>query len=152
MGVFTRRALTAGEVALGRALFGEEVAWGTVRVAQLPPLGFAAMVPTGRTILYSRARARLDFVQAPLAEQGLFVHELAHVWQAERGVVLALAKLLAIGRGAYRVEMRAGARFAAYNIEAQAEIVRLLFLTRAGVDTGAPRAWFEEVWSTRGGD
>ncbi|HVZ98779.1 MAG TPA: hypothetical protein VG841_00540 [Caulobacterales bacterium] len=149
LGLLESRLLTPGEVDIARALFGAAVDWAGVRVMQLPPLGFWAMVPLGRTILYSRLRARRDFADAPAEEQGVFVHELAHVWQAGRGVVLAFAKLSALGRSAYRYAAREGARLDDYNIESQAEIARHLFLARRGYrEDGAPaRAWLEGVWS-----
>lgn len=151
MPLWTTRPLTAGEVELGRSIFDNEVAWAGVRVAQAPKLGFAAMVPLGKSIVFSGWRARGDFAQAPLSEQGWFVHELAHVWQAERGVVLAAAKLAALGKKAYAYKPRAIARLSDFNIEAQAEIVRHLFLARAGAPAPyAPgRDWLEQIWRAR---
>jgi hypothetical protein len=84
-------------------------------------------------------------------EQGWFVHELAHVWQAARGVVLAGAKLGALGKRAYLYKPRAGAVLADYNIERQAEIARHLFLARAGVcePDMPPSGWLEDIWARR---
>lgn len=145
-----RRALTAGEIALGRSVFGDEIAWSKVRIQQAPPLGFGAMVPIGRTIVFSKWRAAHDFSIATMWDQGWFVHELAHVWQAARGVVLAAAKLGALGKGAYCYTPKAP-DLRAYNIECQAEIARHLFLARAGVpEKGAPsKDWLEEAWASR---
>lgn len=146
-----RRALTEGEIALGRGIFGDEIDWTRVRILQAPRLGFGAMVPLGKTIVFSKWRAVRDFSQASLDAQGWFVHELAHVWQAARGVVLAAAKLGAIGKRAYLYEPRAGAKFRQFNIERQAEIARHLFLARHGaVEPGAPsRQWLEAIWASR---
>jgi len=151
MRLFDARPLTAGEIALGRSIFADEIAWPEVRIAQAPQAGFAAMVPFGRTIIYSKWLAPHDFTQATIDEQGWFIHELAHVWQAKRGVVLALAKLRALGKHAYRYEARAGARVSDFNIEGQAEIARHLFLARRGLSVSgmAARAWLEEVWARR---
>lgn len=148
---FERRPLTDGEIALARPLFAEAIDWPRVRITQLPPLNFGAMVPIGRGIVFSRWRAWRDFADAPLGQQGWFVHELAHVWQAGRGVVLAAAKLKALGKRAYAYEAHAGAKLKAYNIERQAEIVRHLFLARAGVaaDNAPPLAWLEHIWAAR---
>ena len=146
-----RRCLTAGEISLGSTVFGEEIDWPEVRLAQIAPLGFGAMVPIGRTIVFSKWRAARDFACANLGEQGWFVHELMHVWQARRGVVLAGAKLGALGKGAYVYKPRQAARLKHYNIERQAEIARHLFLARAGArEEGMPaRDWLEAVWATR---
>lgn len=148
---FEQRALTPAEIEIGRGVFGEEIAWSGVRVAQAPPLGFAAMVPRGRTVVFSRWKAWRDFSHAPLGEQGWFVHELAHVWQAERGVVLAFAKLKALGGKAYAYKTEPAAAFQSYNIERQAEIARHLFLARAGAPAkGAPPVdWLEQIWKRR---
>jgi hypothetical protein len=145
-----RRRLADGEIALGRTVFGDEIDWPRVRVVQAPSLGFGAMVPLGRTILFSRWRAPHDFAEAPLDEQGWFVHELMHVWQAAHGVALAVAKLGALGKLAYAYEPKPKAKLKHYNIERQAEIARHLFLARGGSQAQIPpRAWLEEVWASR---
>lgn len=152
MGVWERRALTTGEVALGRSVFGDEIAWSRVRILQAPKtLGFGAMVPLGRTIVFSRWRAARDFADASLDDQGWFVHELMHVWQAANSIFLAGAKLRAIGKRAYVYKPRAGAKLSAYNIERQAEIARHLFIARCGacVADMPSRDWLEAIWETR---
>ncbi len=145
-----RRALTRGEVELAHPVFGEEIPWPKVRVFQAPALGFGAMVPLGRTIVFSKWRASRDFTNAPLWDQGWFVHELTHVWQATRGVVLAGAKLGALGKAAYAYKP-VKPKLSAYNIERQAEIARHLFLARLGEpEADAPsREWLEETWASR---
>jgi hypothetical protein len=146
MATFTRRRLTTGEVALARPVFGEEIAWPRVQIVQAPQLGFGAMAPLRHTIIFSGWRAPLSFASAALQEQGWFIHELVHVWQAARGVVLPLAKLSALGRNAYSVNWHEKDRFSAYNIEQQAEIVRALFLARAA---DAADAVLEKLWGER---
>jgi hypothetical protein len=146
-----RRALSAGEIALGRGVFGDAIDWPRVRVLQAPALPFGAMVPLCKTIVFARWRAAKDFASAPLNEQGWFVHELTHVWQAARGTVLAAAKLGALGKKAYTYKPRVDAKLSSYNIESQAEIARHVFLARAGkAEAGAPpREWLEDVWAKR---
>jgi hypothetical protein len=146
------RPLTSGEIAMGQSVFGEEIDWPRVRVLQTPPqFGFGAMVPLGRTIVFARWRAAHDFTHAPLEDQGWFVHELMHVWQAARGVVLAGAKLRALGKGAYAYTAQAGAPLKSYNIERQAEIARHLYIARQGArEPGMPpRGWLEDIWERR---
>lgn len=58
MPIWRRRRLNADEIALGRSIFGDEIDWSRVRVMQAPPLGFGAMVPRGRTVVFSRWRMR----------------------------------------------------------------------------------------------
>ena len=151
MAIWERRPLSAGEIAFGRSVFGGEISWPKISVLQAPRLGFAAMVPLGRTIVFSKWRAWRDFAAAPVSEQAWVVHELMHVWQAARGVVLAGAKLGALGNGAYVYEAIAGAKLGDYNIESQAEIARHLFLARAvaPAEDAPPRAWLEAIWAGR---
>ena len=146
-----RRRLTEGEIALGRVVFSDEIDWPRVRIYQSRPLGFGAMVPLGRTIVFSKWRAARDFAQASTHEQGWFVHELMHVWQAQCGTLLAAAKLGALGKGAYKYAPKPRAKLAHFNIERQAEIARHLYLARVGAEEkDAPeRAWLEQVWATR---
>lgn len=146
MGWFSARRLTQGELRLARQMFGDAIPYRRVRIVQLPPLPWGAMVPFGRRIYYARWRAAKDFADAERAEQGWFIHELAHVWQAQRGVPLAFAKLAALGRGAYKVPKRP---FAQMSIEAQAEVARKLFLARAGepAPDGPDPEELEKLWT-----
>ncbi len=153
MNDFSRRGLTRGEALLMRAAFGEALSPEGVQLLQMPRLApWGAMVPLRDTIVHGAWRAPLDFDAVSLREQSWFIHELAHVWQARRGVVLAVAKLAAIGAAAYVV--RADERpFAAFNIEQQAEIIRFAFLVRMGAPdpAGPDPAWLEARWPSRPG-
>lgn len=145
MAIGQSRALTAGETGLAKSMFGQIIAYPKVRILQIPRMHFGAMVPWGRIIVFADWRAPQDFTEADIKEQSWFIHEMAHVWQAARGIVLPLAKLCALGRGAYRVQLKPGQPLAAYNIEAQAEIARLVWLARAG--GAAPEADLEALWA-----
>lgn len=153
MPIGARRRLSAGEIAFARPLFADELEWAAINILQAPGLGFAAMVPLGRTIVFGKWRAWHDFAAAPLGEQGWVVHEMMHVWQAGRGTVLAVAKLAALGKGAYAYKPIEGATLKDFNIERQAEIARHLFLARAGAPEpkAPPRDWLERVWASRFG-
>lgn len=143
---FTKRRLTQGEIRMARQVFGDAIRYRRVRIVQLPPLTWGAMVPFGKRIYFSRWRAPRDFTLAKNAEQAWFIHELAHVWQAQRGVPLMLAKLGALGRGAYKVPKRP---FAKMGIEAQAEVARKLFLARSGeaATDGPNPEELEKLWT-----
>ncbi len=144
-----RRALTAGERAMAAAMFAARLPLDGIAIFQAPPLPFQAMVPLGKTVVFSLWRAARDFTQADRGEQGWLIHELAHCWQARQGIVLPVAKLRALGSRAYRYDLAPGKPFGAYNIEQQAEIVRHLFLARVGApECGAPPLMhLEEVWA-----
>jgi hypothetical protein len=143
------RALTSGEREMASEIFAGRLALESLNVYQAPRLPFHAMVPLGRTILFSRWRAAHDFSRAERGEQSWFIHELVHCWQAHEGTLLPLAKLGALGHRAYRYDFIAGKPLRAYNIEQQAEIVRHLFLARNGApEAGAPpRKALEEAWA-----
>ena len=151
MKLYEARALSVGEITLGRLVFGNEIPWPRVRIVQAPKLGFGAMVPLGRSIVFSKWRAARDFAAAGAEEQGWLIHELMHVWQAERGTPLAFAKLGALGARAYAYAPKADAKLSDYNIERQAEIARHLFLAKMGEpeEFQPARAWLEGVWETR---
>ena len=80
--------------------------------------------------LESRSATREDFAAAPLGLQGLFVHELCHVWQHQRGVCLPLARHPFCR---YHYTIHPGWPLERYGLEQQAEIVRHAFLLRSGV-------------------
>lgn len=140
------RDLTPGEIVLGREVFEAAGRWERARVLHTALPGRLGVVPFGRTIVFTAQPAMADFSLAPLSLQGWFVHELTHVWQASRGVILPLAKLAALGRGAYRLDLTRSRAFGRYNIEQQAEIVRRLFLARRGADPD--RAALEAIWAS----
>ena len=132
----TDRALTAGEVALCRAVFGEAIDYGGVRVHHRAWWPFqprdVVMAPDGCIWCHPRGTAwREDFAAAGLPMQALFVHEMVHVWQAQRGGrwFLPLARH-PFCRYAY--DLAPGRPFARYGLEQQAEIVRHAFLLGQG--------------------
>jgi hypothetical protein len=148
MPIGERRGLTDGEMRIARSMFGDELDYPRIRIWQVPRLGFAAMVPFGDTILFSKWRAPRDFSRASLDAQGWLIHELTHCWQARRGRTLAFAKLGALGFNAY--SFSCGGPFASYNIEQQAEIARALFHARAGEPvSGAQTDQLEALWRAR---
>jgi hypothetical protein len=129
------RRLTGGEQALAREQFGAAIDPARVRLLALPlwPRAFVA----GPGLMVWPARdARADFADpaVPLAEQAVFVHELTHVWQAQNGVNLLLAKIKAgDGPAAYAYDLTEGPEFPDMNIEQQAMVVEDAFrLSRGG--------------------
>jgi hypothetical protein len=86
------RGLTAGEIALGRAAFGDRVPLERVTFvdgAAGNPIAKAAFrngnaaITLRRTIYFAPAYYQPDFSAGKAAAKGLFVHELTHVWQYE---------------------------------------------------------------------
>lgn len=79
-----------------------------------------------------------DFGAVPLQEQGLFIHEMTHIWQAQHKgrwyLPLARHPLCR-----YDYVLKPGLKLEQYGIEQQAEIVRHSFLIERGITIpGAP--------------
>ena len=128
------RPLTPGEAELARGVFGDALDPARAFVANRKWAFFqprnTTMAPLG-TIHFNPASGlyREDFSQAPLGLQGLFVHELVHVWQHQSGKFLPLQRHPFCR---YRYTLEPGRPFARYGIEQQAEIVRHAFLLARG--------------------
>ena len=89
------------------------------------------MAPTGHLHFHPGSTTYCDdFSAAPLSAQGLFIHEMAHVWQHQRGIFLPLRRH-PFCRYAY--SLKPGRPLTRYGLEQQAEIVRHAFLLRQGV-------------------
>lgn len=131
------RSLTPGEITLARSMFGDAIAFGAVRIVHrkwwpLQPKG-VVMAPCGHIHFHPASPLwSADFSTEPLPLQGLFIHELTHVWQAQKHGRFYLPLMRhPFCRYAYR--LRDGQRFDRYGLEQQAELVRHRFLADRGV-------------------
>ena len=143
----SRRGLTAGERALAAEMFGAGLDAGRVRLFAIPIWSRAFVAGPG-LIVWPAARLCPDFAapEVPLRVQAVFVHELTHVWQAQHGVSLILAKIKAGDSDAsYLYDLRDGREFAAMNIEQQAMVVEHAFLASRGDQTPHPAALYAEA-------
>lgn len=135
------RRMTAGEIALARSIYHDSIDYQAVEIRRRKWAFFQprhiAMAPTGHIHFHPDGGSwSEDFAEEGLGLRGLFVHELCHVWQWQRGVYLPLARH-PFCRYAYT--MKPGQRLPAYGLEQQAEIVRHAFLLREGYEIpGAP--------------
>ena len=130
------RPLTSGEIALARTMFGEAVDYARVRIVRrkwwpFQPRGIV-MAPTGNIHFHpADPNWREDFADAPLSLQGLFIHEMTHVWQAQtKGRWFLPLMRHPFCRYGYR--LKTGQRFDRYGLEQQAELVRHRFLADRG--------------------
>jgi hypothetical protein len=130
------RALTPDEVALARSMFGEAIAYDRVAVHNrkwwpLQPRR-VTMAPDGDLWFHPEGGLFCDdFCASPLNLQGHFIHEMTHVWQAQRSGKWWLPLMRhPFCRYAYEIVPRRP--FAHYGIEQQAEIIRHAFLLRQG--------------------
>jgi len=134
------RRLTPGEQALGREMFGDDLNLRRVRILAIPAWN-RPFVAGPRVIVWPARALPADFVAAPLHIQAAFVHELAHVWQAQHGVGLLIAKLQAgDSPAAYAYDLTADLDFLALNIEQQAMVVEHAFLASRGALAPRPAA------------
>ena len=135
------RPLTTGEIDLARSIYRNTIDYAAVEVCDHKWAFFqprhVVMAPSGRIHFHPHGGLyRDDFAAAPLHEQGLFIHEMCHVWQHQRGIFLPLARHPFCR---YHYSFRPGWPLMRYGIEQQAEIVRHAFLLRAGMTVpGAP--------------
>ena len=98
------------------------------------------MAPDGDIWCHPRGSAwREDYAAASMAMQELFVHEMTHVWQAQRGGRWYLP-LIRHPFCRYGFRLKPGKPFARYGVEQQAEIVAHAFRAMLA---GAPCAVLE---------
>ena len=132
------RRLTDGERALAVEMFGAAIRPEPVRLFAIP-VWKRAFVAGPRLMVWPAISAWRDFSAAPLGLQAVFVHELTHVWQAQNGVSLLLAKLRAgDSEGSYAYDAAGAAEFTRLNIEQQAMVVQHAFLASRGARTPHP--------------
>jgi hypothetical protein len=131
-----RRGLTPGEIELARSVFGDAIDYQRVELIRgkwwpLQPRN-AAMAPDGNIYFHPAAGGWSDdFSNEPLFRQGFFIHEMTHVWQAQKGGRFYLPLMRhPFCRYAYR--LTPGKPFRRYGLEQQAEIVRHRFLADRG--------------------
>jgi hypothetical protein len=135
------RGLTEGEMAMSRTIFGDAIDYSTVRLVKGKWWPFqprnAAMAPNGNIYFHPVAGGwSEDFSKEALTRQGFFIHEMTHVWQAQRGGRLYLP-LMRHPFCRYAYELRPGKPFYRYGLEQQAEIVRHRYLADRGVALAA---------------
>jgi hypothetical protein len=131
------RSLTQGEIGLARSLFKDAIDYSKVRLVKGKWWPFqprnSAMAPMGAIYFHPVAGGWSDdFARETPLRQGFFMHELTHVWQAQKGGSLYLPLMRhPFCRYAYRLV--AAKPFRRYGLEQQAEMVRHRFLADRGV-------------------
>lgn len=135
------RNLTTGERDLVRSIYADAIDLDRVEVRRrrwwfLQPRDIV-MAPHGHIHFHPDASTWSDdFSRENLGLQGLFVHEMCHVWQHQRGLFLPIARHPFCR---YHYSFVPGWPLKRYGIEQQAEIVRHGFLLRQGATiVGAP--------------
>jgi hypothetical protein len=143
------RFLTPTETELARSAFGDAIDYARVRIANRKWIFFqprqTTMAPMGNIHFHPAGGLYCDdFAGAPAQAQGLFVHEMVHVWQHQKGIFLPLRRH-PFCRYAYA--LKPGRCFEQYGLEQQAEIVRHAFLLRRGhlIPGAPPLAQYESL-------
>jgi hypothetical protein len=137
----TARPLTRAETALAASVFGDAIDYDRVSIHNAKWIFFqprnTAMAPDGDIWFHPKGDLYCaDFCEAHLSEQGLFIHEMTHIWQRQSGIFLPLRRHPFCR---YDYTLKPGWPLKRYGIEQQAEIVRHAFLLRNGrTITGAP--------------
>jgi hypothetical protein len=132
----TSRPLTPQEAALAGSVFGQAIDYARVRVHHrkwwpFQPRG-VTMAPDGDLWFHPDSDLFCaDFCASPLHVQGHFIHEMTHVWQAQRSGRWWLP-LMRHPFCRYDYAILPGKPFHRYGIEQQAEIVKHAFLLRQG--------------------
>ncbi len=132
------RALTTAEILLARSVFGDSINYDLVRIYNekffpLQPRN-VAMAPNGNLFFHPAGKLYVDdFGDCNLRSQGLFIHEMTHVWQKQTGTNVILR---GIYQRNYSYCLSSGKPFSKYNIEQQGDIVRDYFFLQHDVAGG----------------
>lgn len=149
---FKCRDLTAGEIQLSQTVFGDLIDYSQVKIMNHPYLPWQAkhviMAPSG----YIHARSpnySHDYSAESRTYQGLFIHEMAHIYQYQQkihvllhGALLQSAFFLSFGKyNPYQYTLKPNKAFFDYNIEQQGDIARDIFFNRIQNIILNPQVW-----------
>jgi hypothetical protein len=132
----TDRGLTTGEVDMVRGIFGNAIDTTTVRIHRRKWHPFQSknttMAPCGHVHFHPKSPSYCDdFSTASPALQTHFIHEMAHVWQAQtRGKYWLILRRHPFCR--YSYTLMSGKKLCDYGPEQQAEIIAHAFALRRG--------------------
>jgi hypothetical protein len=136
-----QRHLTPGEIDLARSVFGDAIDYARVLIVRgkwwpFQPRG-VVMAPTGNIHFHPDSRIWSDdFSKERMSLQGLFIHEMTHVWQSQTRGRFYLP-LMRHPFCRYSYDLVKGRPFDRYGLEQQAEIVRHAFLAKRGLHLAA---------------
>lgn len=130
------RSLTAGEVKLARAVFGDAINYADVRICHRKWAFFQpsnrVMAPMGNIHFHPASKSYVDdFATAKPHQRALFIHEMVHVWQAQtRGRWFLVLMRWPLDKYAYNLDPNRP--FKAYGLEQQAKMVEDYYLLSVG--------------------
>jgi hypothetical protein len=135
------RPMTVREIALAQTVFRDAIDYDEVRIHARKYWWFQprriTMAPDGHLWFHPKSQLFCDdFCDRDMSLQGLFIHELTHVWQHQTGIFLPLRRHPFCR---YDYSLKPGWRLKQYGLEQQAEIVKHIFLLQKGCKIpGAP--------------
>ena len=126
---------------MARSIFGDAIDYSRVWMVRRKWWPFqpqrVAMAPMGNIHFHPQGDLWSDdFSKEPLNRQGLFMHELTHVWQSQKRGRFYLP-LMRHPFCRYQYQLKPGRRFENYGLEQQAEIVRHRFMADRGWNVAA---------------
>jgi len=152
-----KRPLADGETTLCRTVFGDAIDYSRVRLIKRkwwpPQPPNTIMTPCGNLHFHPSGSAWSDdFSKESIPLQGLFIHEMTHVWQSQTRGRFYLP-LMRHPFCRYDYAVRTGWPLERYGLEQQAEIVSHAFLLRHGMGAPGmpPRAQLETILPFRPG-
>ncbi|MCL2893987.1 type IV secretion protein Rhs [Brenneria tiliae] len=144
----TLRQLTIGEIALARQVFGNSIAYHKVWIHcdSYLPFGLqpanTAMAPNGE-LWFRKELYKPDFSMAYIYAQHTFIHEMAHVWQHQKGMWVRSRGLFSWAAD-YNYRLDGKKLLNDYQMEQQAQIIAdYFFLKKQGY-----YAWLRAIGST----
>jgi hypothetical protein len=131
-----RRRLTEGERRLAASCFGDAIDYDRVEIVRRKWFPFqprhVGMTPCGNFHIHPQSRLWADdFAAADLNLQAFFIHEMTHVWQAQKRGRFYLV-LMRHPFCRYDYALKPGQRFERYGLEQQGDIMRHAFLLSRG--------------------
>ncbi|GAC1377645.1 MAG: hypothetical protein NVS3B3_01620 [Aquirhabdus sp.] len=127
LATLSSRALTEGERALAKSVFGDALKLDSIRICSSPLIlkGYA-MSPNG-SVYFNPKDLSDDFSKLSLPTQSWLIHEFVHVWQMQQGIKVVRHALF---DRRYRYILEEGKAFFQYGLEQQAKMVEDYFLKR----------------------
>ncbi len=126
------RALTEGEIAMARQVFGNSIDYGKVKVHNHGFFWFGlqskntAVTPNGE-IYFLKENYREDFSAGEPQEKHWFIHEMTHVWQKQLGFTVWLHGAFRFALD-YDYTLHDGKRLRDYDMEAQGDLLADYFV------------------------
>lgn len=127
------RPLTADEITMAQIIFGDSIDYSQVKIHNEDYLWFglqgrANMTPNGEMYL-TKESFREDFSKEDIVSKWVFMHEMTHIWQYQRGYPVKLRGAIRAGLS-YKYTLDPTKTFSDFNMEAQGNIIADYFAIR----------------------